>query len=129
MISRQFLTFVAVGGLAAAANFGSRIAFSRFLSYLAAILAAYGIGLCTAFILNRCLVFRESTQSLLSQATWFVLVNLFALVQTVVVSMLLARYLLPAIGVRSHVETIAHAIGVATPVFTSYIAHKRLSFR
>jgi putative flippase GtrA len=128
-MSRQFLAFVAVGGFAAVANFGSRIAFSHVIPYLPAILAAYFIGLCTAFVLNRRLVFRESTRPVQTQAMWFVLVNVFALAQTVVVSLLFARYALPALGIRTHVETIAHAIGVATPVFTSYLAHKHLSFR
>ena len=28
-----------------------------------------------------------------------------------------------------HREELAHAAGIATPIFTSYIGHKRLSFR
>ena len=43
--------------------------------------------------------------------------------------MLLAYYLLPAIGVRHYVQEIAHAIGIIIPVFTSYLGHKRWSFR
>jgi putative flippase GtrA len=129
MMSRQFVAFVAVGGFAAAANFGSRILFSQAMPYVLAIIAAYCIGICTAFVLNRRLVFRDSTQPVSRQAMWFVLVNLFALAQTLLVSLLLAHHALPALGVQQHVDTIAHAIGVATPVFTSFFAHKHLSFR
>lgn len=129
MISRQFLAFLAVSGVAAAANFGSRIAFSLVLPYSAAIVAAFFVGLSTAFLLNRRLVFRHSTQSIRQQATWFLLVNLAALAQTLVVSLLLARYLLPRLGVHEHAEAIGHAVGIAFPVFTSFIAHKKLSFR
>ncbi|MBN8740554.1 MAG: hypothetical protein BGP24_21670 [Lysobacterales bacterium 69-70] len=129
MISRRFLAFVAVSGFAAAANFGSRIAFSQVLPYVPAIVAAFCIGLSTAFVLNRRLVFRDSTQPVHRQALWFTLVNLFALVQTIAVSLLLARHVLPAIGVLEHADTIAHAAGVATPVLTSFFAHKYLSFR
>ncbi|WP_257386308.1 GtrA family protein [Tahibacter caeni] len=129
MISRRFLAFVAVSGFAAAANFGSRIAFSQFMPYVPAIVAAFCIGLTTAFVLNRRLVFRDSTRSVHQQALWFTLVNLFALVQTIVISLLLARHALPALGMTAHADTIAHAVGVATPVLTSFFAHKHLSFR
>ncbi|HWU51423.1 MAG TPA: GtrA family protein [Tahibacter sp.] len=129
MISRRFLAFVAVSGFAAAANFGSRIAFSLVMPYVPAIVAAFCIGLSTAFVLNRRLVFRDSTRPVHQQALWFTLVNLFALLQTIVVSLLLARHALPALGVIEHADTIAHAVGVATPVFTSFFAHKYLSFR
>ncbi|HVH35434.1 MAG TPA: GtrA family protein [Tahibacter sp.] len=129
MISRQFLAFVAVSGFAAAANFGSRIAFSLVMPYVPAIVAAFCIGLSTAFVLNRRLVFRDSVQPVHHQALWFTLVNLFALAQTIAVSLLLARHALPAMGVIAHADTIAHAAGVATPVLTSFFAHKYLSFR
>jgi putative flippase GtrA len=35
----------------------------------------------------------------------------------------------PAMGMRFHPETLAHAIGVAVPVFTSYFGHKALTFK
>ena len=43
--------------------------------------------------------------------------------------MLLADWLLPALGVRQYVHEVAHAVGVAVPVFTSYLGHKHLSFK
>lgn len=103
--------------------------FGWILPFLPAICAAYGIGLITAFVLNRRLVFRESTRPLYTQAMWFFLVNLFALAQTVIVSLFVLHYVLPELGVRNYTETIAHAVGIATPIFTSYVAHKHLSFR
>jgi putative flippase GtrA len=45
------------------------------------------------------------------------------------VSLLLARWLLPAAGVEQHVEAIAHAFGVAVPVITSYFGHRLATFR
>ena len=44
------------------------------------------------------------------------------------VSVGLAHYLFPALGFTWHDETIAHAIGVAIPIFTSYLGHKHFSF-
>lgn len=129
MISLRFVKFVAVGGVAAITNFGSRILLGLWLGYVTSIIVAYCIGMVTAFFLNKIFVFDESTNALHQQAMWFTLVNLAAVLQTVLVSVLFARYVFPATDMRWHAETVAHAIGVAIPVFTSYIGHKRLSFR
>ena len=62
---------------------------------------------------------RESRKGLDEEAAVATfIVNLLALLQTLVVSLVLARWALPAIGVREHVEAIAHLVGVAVPVFT-----------
>ena len=45
------------------------------------------------------------------------------------ISMLLAYWALPALGVQAFVHEIAHAVGVMVPVFTSYLGHKHFSFR
>jgi len=125
----QFIRFLLVGGFAAALNFGSRILLSRWLPYAAAIVVAYLIGLVTAFLLNRRYVFTGATNRLHHQMFWFVVVNALALAQTLVVSLLFARYVLPFMGITWHIEEVAHAVGVATPIFTSYLGHKRLSFK
>jgi putative flippase GtrA len=59
----------------------------------------------------------------------FTLVNAFALVQTLAVSLVLARWLLPALGMREHVEGTAHLVGVIVPVFTSFVGHRSATFR
>ena len=51
------------------------------------------------------------------------------MLQTWAISVLLADWLLPALGVRQYVHEVAHAVGVAVPVFTSYLGHKHLSFK
>ncbi|MEE7546089.1 GtrA family protein [Xanthomonas sp. Kuri4-1] len=127
-LSRQFLLFILAGGLAAAVNFGSRIILSQWLHYVPSIVAAYLLGMVTAFTLNRMFVFNHADNPLHHQVAWFVTINLAAVVQTVAISLLLARWLLPTLGLDFHNETIAHAIGVAVPVVTSYIGHKHLSF-
>ncbi|MGY5977947.1 GtrA family protein [Stenotrophomonas sp. FSL W7-1447] len=129
MISRQFLLFLIAGGLAACVNFGSRIALSQWLHYTPAIIIAYCLGMTTAFLLNRAFVFRSAANRMRSQAFWFIVVNLAAVLQTLAISLLLARWLLPQLGIDFHNETLAHAVGVAVPVLTSYFGHKYLSFR
>ena len=129
MISKSFIMFMVSGGLAAAANFLSRIIFSLWVPYPAAIVLSFVVGLATGFVLMRKLAFKDANNTAHSQVFWYLAVNAFALVQTFCISLLFARWLLPALGVNHGAETIAHAIGVATPVLTSYVGHKHLSFR
>ena len=126
---RRMLLFVVAGGLAAVANYGSRFGFSLWFSYPVAIVCAYLVGMVVAFVLMRTYVFDGAGKALAPQVVKFVLVNLVAVLLTLGVSLLLARWLLPALGVVEHVEAIAHAFGVAFPVITSYIGHKRATFR
>lgn len=129
MVHRQFIFFLLTSGFAALVNIGSRIVLNRWMPYSAAIVVAYICGMLTAFILNRLFVFRETVNPLHYQAFWFTLVNLAAVLQTLIVSLALARWLFPAIAFHWHAETVAHAFGVAAPVLTSFIGHKHLSFK
>lgn len=127
--SLQFLGFVFTGGLAAAVNFGSRILYNQWVDFSVAIIFAYLTGMITAFLLARSFIFTESRQSVQRSVLFFVLVNAFAVLQTWLISMLLAYYLLPELGINRFVPEIAHAVGVAVPVFSSYLGHKRWTFR
>lgn len=129
MLTAQFLHFLLAGGIAAAANYGSRFVFSIWLPYSAAIVLAYLVGMFTAFILMRNKVFTASRQPLRVQIVRFTLVNVVAAFQTLVISLALARWLLPAMGVTEHAEAIGHLIGVVVPVVTSYFGHRFLTFR
>ena len=128
-MSRQFLAFLITGGLAAAVNFGSRILYNQWVEFSVAVILAYLTGMITAFLLARSFVFTEGSQSVQRRATFFVLVNGVAVLQTWAISMLLAYYVLPWAGITRFVPEIAHAVGVAVPVFTSYLGHKRWSFK
>ncbi len=121
--------FVLAGAVAALVNFASRLLLSNYLPYAAAIVLAYLLGMATAFLLNRRYVFRGSTNRLHQQIAWFVAVNALALLQTLVVSLLLADLVLPRAGVTWHAREIAHAAGIVVPIFTSYLGHKKWTFR
>lgn len=129
LLGSQYMRFLMAGALAALANFGSRFFFSRFVDYSVAILLAYLVGMLVAFILMREQVFRATEGPLLRQAGAFVLINILAVLQTLAVSLVLARWLLPSFGVIDHAESIAHLVGVAVPAVTSYFGHKWLTFR
>lgn len=126
---RELLRFLVAGGVAAAANFLSRMGFSLVMPLAAAVVCAYLVGMAVAFALMRAHVFPPGRGSLARQAAGFVAVNALAVLQTLAVTLLLARWALPALGVERHVEEIAHAAGVAVPIATSYLGHKYLSFR
>ena len=124
----RFVLFVLAGGTAAIVNILSRIALNWLMPYEVAIIVAYLCGMTTAYLLNRYFVFAASGRGVASEYTRFALVNLAAVAQVWIVSVGLARLAFPAIGFTWHAETVAHVIGVAIPVFTSYLGHKHFSF-
>jgi putative flippase GtrA len=129
MSRSRFLRFLVVGGIAALANVGSRYLINFVVPYVPAIVLAYMVGMVTAFALNRLFVFRHSTNRLHHQMLWFSMINLVAIAQTILVSLLLAEYVFPRMGMTWHAETVAHAVGVLVPVATSFLGHKHLTFR
>ena len=129
MIAPQFLRFLVAGGIAAVANVGSRFVLSMFFSYGVAVFFAYLVGMLVAFLLMRGHVFSAIQGPLAPQVTKFVGVNLLAAFQTLVISLLMARWLLPSVGIQNHVEALGHLVGVLVPVITSYFGHKFLTFR
>lgn len=128
-LSKQFMVFLITGGTAAAVNFCSRIIYNLWLSFSLSVIIAYLTGMITAFVLAKLFVFKESQQSVHRSILFFTLVNLVAVLQTWLISMGLAYYLLPSLGVTLFVKEISHATGVVIPVFTSYLGHKRWSFK
>ncbi len=128
-LSKQFIMFLVTGGTAAMVNFGSRIVYNQWVSFSVAIVLAYLTGMVTAFVLARWLVFHQSQQSVGRSALLFAAVNVLAVLQTWLISMGLAIYALPHMGVNRWVTEIAHGVGVIVPVFTSYLGHKHFSFR
>ena len=129
MISSQFMRFLIAGGIAATANFGSRFIFSLFFDYGIAILLAYLVGMLVAFLLMRRHVFDAANGAIVSQAAKFVGVNFLAVLQTLIISLLLARWVFPNIGIIVYAEALAHLVGVVVPMVTSYFGHKFLTFR
>lgn len=127
-MSAQFFRFVLAGGVAAAANIVSRLWLSAFIRFDAAVIAAYLVGMLTAFTLNRQFVFDRSDRRVHSEMMRFVLVNLVALVQVWVISVGLAEWVFPLVGLTWHAELIAHVIGVLSPVVASYLGHKYFTF-
>jgi putative flippase GtrA len=83
----------------------------------------------TAFVLAKLFVFKASQQSMQRSAVFFILVNLVAIAQTWAISMVLLYVVFPAWRFSFYAAECAHAVGVVVPVFTSYLGHKRWSFK
>jgi putative flippase GtrA len=126
---REFILFLITGGVAASINVVSRIGFSTVVSFELAVLLAYGVGMVTAYVLARKFVFVSSRNSIGRSFAAFALVNLFAVLQTWVVSVGLRNWLLPLLGIVVFRDLLAHAIGVTVPVVSSYFGHKHISFK
>lgn len=126
---KKFILFALVGGFSAGVNFFARLALSQITTYEVAIVVAFPIAMTTAFLLNRLFVFKQDFRH-----TWghqylrFFAVNIVALVQVFAVSVGLARWFFPLIGMTFQPESVAHAIGLLSPILTSYWLHQRVSF-
>ena len=124
----MFRRFLMVGGVAAAANWGSRFLFERFMSLGWAVVVAYGLGMIIAFSLNRLFVFEASGRKIHHEAARFVIVNMVSLTIVTIVTLGLAHWAFPLIGFTWHADAVAHGIGIATPAVTSYLGHRHFTF-
>lgn len=126
--SMEFMKFLFCNGFAAIVNFCSRIVINRFIGYLGSVSIAYGFGMATAFTLNKFFVFKGSEHKTSRQFMGFFIVNMFALVQTLLFSMLFRNIIFPYIGFNFYPDEVSHFIGISIPIFSSYLGHKYFSF-
>jgi len=54
---------------------------------------------------------------------------MIGMLQTWAISMLFVSVVLPSFGIALYAPEIAHAVGLASLAFTSYLGHKHWSFR
>lgn len=127
--SKRFMLFLLTGGLAALVNFGSRFLYSTVFSYPVAIIWAYITGMVVAFILFRTFVFESSNHSVQKQIIYFTVVNILAIAQTLIISLLMINIVLPKLNITFYPEALAHACGIAVPAVTSFIGHSLFSFK
>ena len=127
-LSAQFVKFLISGGIAALVNFLVRLFLSQWLSYSLSIVLAYLCGMVVAFLLYEHEVFAKSKIPLKIEIMRFVLVTALAILQTLVVSLVLADHFFPSINMTFYPQEIAHIIGMGVPVFTSFLGHKYFTF-
>lgn len=125
----EFIRFILVGGFAALVNFISRILLNTIYSFRVSVVIAYVIGMITAYVLTKFLVFAPSGKHPLREFTYFAIVNAVAIIQVWLISVGLAEYFFPGIEFNYYPNEIAHFIGISVPVITSYYGHKYFSFK
>ena len=122
--------FVFWGGMAALIHMIARWCFSFYLPYVVAIVLGFGLGLVSAFFFFKFFVFRKkNSHKTPREIAAFLLVNALGITQTLVVSVGLAEYIFPLVGMQFYPHDIAHITGVLIPVFTSYLGHKYFTFK
>jgi putative flippase GtrA len=129
MLTKQFLYFIFSGGVAAGLNWGSRFLFSQVAPFEVAVTLAFFVGLFSGYILMHFFVFDSGSRPIVPQAVKYIAVNLFSLVQTLLISLIFARWALPAFGITNNAEALGHLLGVLFPVVSSYFSHKYFTFR
>lgn len=125
--TKQFLGFLAVGGLAAFLHWLSRIVLNMWMSFSCAVIVAYAVGMGVAFILNSFFVFTKSDKPKYKQARDFVIVNLAFLPVVWGASIAFERGL-RSIGVV-YSQALAHGMAIAIPMFATFLIYKFFAFK
>ena len=97
-----------------------------------AVVAGFCAGLSTSYLLCRGFVFQTVRRASMAEVLRFTVINLLALVLTLLVYHLSLQWLVSArIGSATNqtLRTGAHALGVAAPVLFSFVAQKTFTFR
>lgn len=126
--TKQFLGFLAVGGLSAFLHWLSRIWLSNWLSFSLAVIVAYAIGMLVAFTLNALFIFPASEKPRRKQARDFIIVNI-SFLPIVWLASISINIALQAAGMLLYTEAIAHAIAVAIPMFATFLIYKFFAFK
>lgn len=131
-ISTQFLRFVLANVVAAAVNIGTKLASSFLMADPLAVLTGFCAGLSTSYLLCRNYVFQPVGGIRLIEVARFTGVNLAGLAITYATYRQMLNLLQGSGGLDPGLpstQTLAYAIGVAAPVFLSFLAQKTLTFR
>lgn len=123
-----FAKFLLAGGLAAAANFASRLALQPFTGFKTAVVLAYLVGFVTAFVLNRAFVFPKSGKPLRHEIGWFFVFNLIAFPIVVVSAIGLRDVVFGRFLPHALAETAAHGCAILVPVVFNFAAHRLVTF-
>ena len=126
----RFAVFLICGGISALCNVTSRIFFSKFISFGQAVIAAYFIGMLTAFILFKLIVFNaQRSYRTVTEAYRFVLVNCWGMIQVYILSSLL-KIVFTNLGADVFwSENISHLLAVGSLAITSFLLHSYFTFK
>ena len=124
----EFVFFLGLGGLAAATNLIARYFLNFVMPFEAAVLFAYIAGMIVAFLLFGKMLFAGGKGALSRKIIRFTQVNMLGAALAWIISVAMARLILPSIGWTFYQLEVAHLVGIATPAVSSYFLHKRYTF-
>lgn len=124
----EFVVFLLLGGLAALTNLVARYFLNYVMPFELAVVLAYLCGMVVAFVLFGRLLFEEGQSTLSRKLVRFTLVNVLGAALAWVVSVAMARLVLPHVGWTWQPLEVAHSVGVAAPAISSYFLHKCYTF-
>jgi putative flippase GtrA len=131
-ISKQFLRFLLVGGIAALANFLSRFAFQAFFPYTFSVALAFSLGTVISFILNRSYTFAAYDEKAMVQFIKFILIAIVGIALAAAIAWLcMAIYKISEMALvnERQMESIAHIIAIFLITFYNFLAMKYFSFK
>ena len=131
MVSRasiiEFARFLGIGGIAALANLCSRYLFNYVMPFEVAVVLAYMVGMLIGYVLFQRMLFGGGDIEA-RRVMRFIWVNMFGATLAWAGSSIMARQILPALGLTWHPYELAHLCGVAAPAITSFFLHKYYTF-
>jgi putative flippase GtrA len=127
-LTRQFLRFAMVGGVAAVLHWLARIVLSAWMPLSPAVVGAYGVGMAVAFGLNSVFVFPDSPKPRLLQARDFLLVNLSFFPLVWLMTLGLSAWF-RSLGWLDIADMLAHGISVVVPAFLTFLFYKFFAFK
>ncbi|MSP53978.1 MAG: GtrA family protein [Gammaproteobacteria bacterium] len=129
MLNKEFVKFVFSGGLAAGANFFSRMLFSLVFNYPVSIVLAYLVGMTTAYLLFKFFVFQKGENSTQKQIGYFIFINLLAIILILITSLLCYKFVFSRLENVFWRESLSHLVGITVTTLSSYLGHKKLTFK
>ena len=127
--SKQFVTFLLVGGIALLFHWLSRFAFNTLVDYGWAIVLAYLVGMGVGYALNRVYVFPYSKRPFHSEIFLFFLVNIASFPLVWVAAFVLGEWILVKLMIREQALALGHGLAILFPVFVNFALHKFITFR
>lgn len=130
IMKRRFIIFLLCGGMSALCNVTSRLIFSEFIPFGQAVIAAYFVGMITAFVLFKVFAFdAKSSYRTKTEAYRFFLVNCWGLFQVYILSSLL-RLAISNFGTEIFwSENISHFLAIGSLAITSFFLHNYFTFK
>ena len=124
----EFIYFLGLGGLAATTNLIARYLLNFVMPFEVAVILAYIAGMVVAFLLFGKLLFEGGKGTFSRKIIRFTQVNMVGAGIAWIVSIVMARFVLPQFGWTWQPLEVAHLVGIAAPVISSYLLHKHYTF-